>query len=283
MNPKPEQADEYYQWCMNLQNAIIKCLENLDCTSLSHADNNRKSATFKKKPWDYHQFGGGIIGVLKNGRVFEKAGVNVSQVWGEFSKEFRDQIPGANKNPNFWACGLSLVIHPRNPYVPIIHMNVRHVMTSKRWFGGGIDLTPALPNDSDTQYFHNTLKSICDQHDSDYYPQYKKWADDYFYIPHRKETRGVGGIFYDYLEKDFATGFAFNCDVGQGFNDLYTKIVSNNLQLPYGEAEIKAQLKKRSRYVEFNLLYDRGTHFGLKTGGNPEAILMSMPPLAAWE
>lgn len=220
---------------------------------------------------------------ILEGRVFEKAGINVSTVFGEFSEEFRSQIPGAEEDPQFWASGISVVIHPRNPHVPIIHMNTRMIMTQKVWFGGGSDLTPILPHEKDTLDFHTALKKTCDGFDSTYYDKFKTWADEYFYLPHRKEARGVGGIFYDYLNSgDWEKDFAFTQEVGRTFANIYSDIINRHLNKPWTVQDRKLQLKKRGRYVEFNLLYDRGTLFGLKTGGHVDAILMSLPPLVEW-
>jgi coproporphyrinogen III oxidase len=220
---------------------------------------------------------------LLAGPVFEKAGVNVSTVWGSFSPEMQAQIPGAAENPAFWASGISVVIHPRSPHVPAIHMNTRHIITSFAWFGGGIDLTPVFPKEADTAYFHENLKKVCDAFHPTYYPHFKQWADTYFYLPHRQEARGIGGIFYDHLNSgEWAADFAFNQAVGEQFLSLYEALVVRHLPTPWSEAEKEAQRRKRGRYVEFNLLYDRGTQFGLRTGGNTEAILMSLPPEVAW-
>ncbi len=225
--------------------------------------------------------GGGVRGLIK-GKVFEKAGVNVSTVGGAFSEEFSKTIHGAGENPNFFATGISLVAHMANPHVPAVHMNTRFLVTQKRWFGGGADLNPPIPYEEDTADFHARLKAACDPHGADYYDRYKKWADDYFWIPHRNVHRGVGGIFYDHLEGDFDANFAFTRAVGEAFLDIFPKIVRRRMGLDFGPAEKEQQLVWRGRYAEFNLVYDRGTLFGLKTGGNIDAILMSLPPEAKW-
>ena len=217
------------------------------------------------------------------GNVFEKGGVNISTTFGEFSPEFRKQIPGAAETGSFWASGISLVIHPRNPHVPPVHMNTRQIVTTRGWFGGACDLNPVLPNDADTKAFHARLKQTCDAYAPDYYEKYAAWCDEYFFNKHRNEPRGVGGIFYDYHDTgNWDDDFAFTQDIGRAFLDIYPKIVRQHMHDPFTDADKHAQSIKRGRYVEFNLVYDRGTKFGLMTGGNIEAILMSMPPEAKW-
>ncbi|HEX9954538.1 MAG TPA: oxygen-dependent coproporphyrinogen oxidase, partial [Allosphingosinicella sp.] len=225
--------------------------------------------------------GGGVRGVMK-GKVFEKVGVNVSTVGGTFNPEFAKTIHGAAEDPSFFATGISLVAHMANPHVPAVHMNTRYLCTTKRWFGGGADLNPPLPYEEDTADFHARLRAACAVHDQTFYERFSKWAEDYFYIPHRGVHRGVGGIFYDHLDGPFEPSFAFTRDVGEAFLDIFPKLVRRRMDTPFSDADRAQQLEWRGRYAEFNLLYDRGTLFGLKTGGNVDAILMSLPPLATW-
>ena len=243
-------------------------------------------AAFEYTPWDRDDpsgapGGGGVRGLM-TGKVFEKVGVNVSTVAGRFSEEFAGQIHGAAEDPSFFATGISLVAHMANPHVPAVHMNTRFLTTTKRWFGGGADLNPAIPYDEDTEAFHARFRAASAAHDPTFYPRFSKWAEDYFWLPHRKVARGVGGIFYDHLEGHFDAHFAFTRDVGEAFLDIFPKIVRKRMNAPFTDADMERLLEFRGRYVEFNLLYDRGTLFGLKTGGNIDAILMSLPPLARW-
>jgi coproporphyrinogen III oxidase len=232
--------------------------------------------------------GGGVRGVMV-GKVFEKVGVNVSTVGGRFSPEFAASVHGAAEDPRFFATGISLVAHMANPHVPAVHMNTRFLTTTRRWFGGGADLNPAIAYAEDTDAFHARLRAACAAHDPTFYTRFAKWAEDYFYLPHRGVSRGVGGIFYDHLEcfepgkgASFEANFAFAREVGEAFLDIFPKVVRRRMDTPYGDEDLATLLDFRGRYVEFNLLYDRGTLFGLKTGGNVDAILMSLPPLAAW-
>ena len=266
-------------WFETLRDSICAEFESIEREAGS-------DARFAYTPWDRTDpsgapGGGGVRGVMK-GRVFEKVGVNVSTVGGAFEGEFAKSIHGAGEDPRFFATGISLVAHMANPHVPAVHMNTRFLTTTRRWFGGGADLNPPIPYEEDTAEFHAVLKAACDRHDPGHYPRFRKWADEYFYIPHRKVHRGVGGIFYDHLEGEWEADFAFTQEVGRAFLDVFPRIVRRRMHMAFTEADRARQLEWRGRYAEFNLIYDRGTLFGLKTGGNIDAILMSLPPVATW-
>jgi len=265
------------QWFAELRDRICAAFE-----AIENDFAGSPAARFVRSAWQRPGGGGGTMAVMK-GRVFEKVGVNVSTVHGEFAPEFRGEIPGAAEDPRFWAAGISLVSHPCSPLVPAAHMNTRHIVTSKAWFGGGADLTPIYPDEKAAAEFHAALRGACDAYEADAYTKYKKWCDEYFYLPHRDEPRGAGGIFFDYLDSaDFTRDFAFTRAVGEAFAAAYPAIVRARMRQPWTAEQRRHQLVRRGRYVEFNLLYDRGTKFGLKTGGNVDAILMSLPPEAAW-
>jgi coproporphyrinogen III oxidase len=279
MKPLDDQQQACRDWFEALRTRICDEFEAIEREAGS-------DASFEFIPWDRTDEdgtpgGGGVRGQMA-GKVFEKVGVNVSTVGGQFSKEFANQIPGAEEDPSFFATGISLVAHMANPHVPAVHMNTRFLATTRRWFGGGADLNPALPRQEDTDAFHARLRAACAAHDPTFYPRFSKWAEEYFWLPHRGRARGVGGIFYDRLEGHFDEHFAFTRDVGEAFLDIFPRIVRQRMDTPFTDADMEELLEFRGRYVEFNLLYDRGTLFGLKTGGNIDAILMSLPPLAKW-
>ena len=276
-----DQKQSAVAWFRELRDRLCAAMETLE------PDAARFDRTIWKRGDGAEDLGGGEMSML-HGTVFEKAGVHISTVYGEFSEQFRSQIEGAADDPRFWASGISVIAHPRNPHAPTAHMNTRMVVTTKGWFGGGGDLTPMLKTQRhadhpDTQDFHKAYKSACDAHDAAYYPDFKQKCDEYFFLPHRNESRGTGGIFYDHLNTgDWDKDFAFTQDVGRAFLDVYPDIIARRKDTPYSDEEREAQLVQRGRYVEFNLLYDRGTTFGLKTGGNVDSILSSMPPAVRW-
>ena len=263
-------------WFQLLQNAI--------CDDICKIEKNK--INFISKSWKRNSKrdeGGGEYRIFKNGKVFEKVGVNFSKVYGKFPKKFQKEIPGAEKDPSFWASGISVVMHMQNPFIPAMHFNTRFICTKKNWFGGGVDVTPAIIDNKEKIDFHKTIKLMCDRHNKKYYKKYKKWCDEYFYLPHRKEARGIGGIFFDYKNDDFEKDFKFVRDVGVTFQFIFNKIIRKKIKRKWSLKNKELQYIKRGRYAEFNLLYDRGTKFGLQTSGNVEGILMSLPPIVKWK
>jgi len=263
-------------WFKTLQEVLCQEIEELE----------RRSNLFKYTNWERGKEsteGGGQFRIYENGKIFDKVGVNFSEVFGKFSKEIRNKIPGTQKNSKFWASGISVVMHMKNPHIPTMHFNTRYIYTSYGWFGGGMDITPCIKDKKLEKWFHSELKKSCDKHNRSYYKKYKKWCDEYFYLPHRKEARGIGGIFFDYKKDNWEKDFSFVREVGISFKNIFREIVLKKNKKKWTIKEKEMQYEKRGRYVEFNLLYDRGTKFGLQTGGNVDAILMSLPPIAKWK
>ena len=268
----------------NLTSNWFRLLQDVFCKDIVNLEKNKikfKTTTWKKNL--KKDEGGGEYRILNNGKIFDKVGVNFSNVYGKFPKKFKNKILGAQKDPRFWASGLSVVMHMKNPLIPAMHFNTRYICTTKQWFGGGIDVTPSKEDKLEKKIFHQALKKMCDRHNKGFYKKYKKWCDEYFYLPHRKEARGIGGIFFDYKKDNFEKDFNFVRDVGITFQIIFNKIIRGKLYKKWTKEDKEIQFIKRGRYTEFNLLYDRGTKFGLQTNGNIEGILMSLPPLAKWK
>ena len=262
----------------------FKVLQDVICFDIEELE--QKSKKFESTEWKRNNKkdeGGGEYRILENGKIFDKVGVNFSEVYGKFSKKFRSKIPGTSLSPNFWASGISIVMHMKNPHVPAMHFNTRYIQTSYGWFGGGIDITPCIKDEKLKKWFHREIKLSCDRHNKSYYKKYKKKCDEYFYLPHRKESRGIGGIFFDYKKENWKKDFHFVRDVGVTFKRIFREIINKKNNNKWSNKDKEVQYQKRGRYVEFNLLYDKGTQLGLQTGGNVEAILMSLPPIAKWK
>jgi len=268
----------------DLASSWFKLLQDAICEDIKKLERNK--AQFETTTWKRNikkDEGGGEYRILRNGEIFDKIGINFSKVYGKFPKQFQKNIPGAHKNPNFWASGISVVMHMKNPLIPAMHFNTRYISTTYDWFGGGMDVTPSKIDNNEKKEFHKILKNMCDRHNKKYYNKYKKWCDEYFYLPHRKESRGIGGIFFDYQKKNFDKDFKFVKDVGVTFQLIFNRIITKKIKKKWTTKDKEIQYFKRGRYVEFNLLHDRGTKFGLQTGGNVDGILMSLPPIAKWK
>ena len=263
-------------WFKMLQESFCHCIIKLEKNKSQFRSTNWKRNSKKDE-------GGGEYRILKDGKIFDKVGVNFSKVYGKFPKKFQKNIPGATKDPRFWASGISVVMHMKNPLIPAMHFNTRYICTTLEWFGGGMDVTPSKIDQVEKKEFHKILKKMCDRHNKNYYSKYKKWCDKYFYLPHRREPRGIGGIFFDYKKNNFEKDFKFVRDVGITFEQIFQKIIRKKMNKKWTTKDKENQYIKRGRYTEFNLLYDRGTKFGLQTGGNVEGILMSLPPIAKWK
>ena len=262
----------------------FKILQDSICQNIRNLEKNK--VEFKSTKWKRNKKkdeGGGEFRILENGKIFDKVGVNYSKVYGKFPKNLQKKILGAKNNPRFWASGISVVMHMKNPLIPAMHFNTRYICTTQNWFGGGMDVTPSKKDNKEKKEFHKILKKMCDRHDKNYYSKYKKWCDEYFHLPHRNEPRGIGGIFFDYKKDHFEKDFKFVRDVGVTFQTIFQKIIREKIKKRWTVKDKEMQYIKRGRYVEFNLLYDRGTKFGLQTGGNVEGILMSLPPIARWK
>ncbi len=263
-------------WFKMLQDSICQNIKNLE----------KSKVEFKSTKWKRNKKkdeGGGEFRIFENGKIFEKVGVNYSKVYGRLPKNLKRKIPGAKNNSKFWASGISVVMHMKNPHIPAMHFNTRYICTTQNWFGGGMDVTPSKIDNKEKKEFHKVLKKMCDRHNKNYYSKYKRWCDEYFFLPHRKEPRGIGGIFFDYKKNDFEKDFKFVRDTGVTFEAIFQKIIKKKIKRKWTKKDKELQYIKRGRYAEFNLLYDRGTKFGLQTGGNVEGILMSLPPIVKWK